>query len=443
MAALAPPEQSLTLQAAMTRATCGGACAAQEAESRPTSQSAGILKNGGIKMLKHIVNLLKGQVTGRVESGFPERVLNLCAEYGIPFWDLRWESPVSFTFTLARRDWKRLRRLARRIDCDLAAVSWRGVPFFAGRMRRRYALWIGGLLCGLALFYGSFFIWDFQVEGNETVSSQEILRALEKYGVAFGTYGYGVNSYELRSYLLLELPELSYIAVNVRGCRAYVQVRERVFAPEIVSKRQPGNTVAAKDALVTAIQPWDGEKQVLPGTLVRAGQLLISGVVQNDYAGVRYLRGMGRVYGRTWYELECRVPLRVQEKVPDGREQVRRSLLVGKNRINLYFGSSIIGDSCDKITTWDKWRLPGNVALPITLVTERLQPYTLREVQRSQEEALRLADTILTARLHRALEEGEVLRRELTSRVEDGLLVVTLSAECQEQIGRFVDLPEE
>ncbi len=39
-------------------------------------------------MLKHLVNLLKGEVTGRVESGFPERVLNLCAEYGIVFWDL-------------------------------------------------------------------------------------------------------------------------------------------------------------------------------------------------------------------------------------------------------------------------------------------------------------------------------------------------------------------
>ena len=51
-------------------------------------------------MLNHIVNLLKGQVTGRVESGFPERVLNLCAEYGVAFWDLTWESPVSFTFTL-------------------------------------------------------------------------------------------------------------------------------------------------------------------------------------------------------------------------------------------------------------------------------------------------------------------------------------------------------
>ena len=394
-------------------------------------------------MLKHIVNLLKGEVTGRVESGFPERVLNLCAEYGVVFWDLRWESPVAFTFTLTRRDWKRLRKLSKRLDCDMTAVSWKGTPFFVGRMRHRYALWAGLGLCALLLSYGSFFIWDFEVEGNETVSRQEILRALEKYGVGFGTYGYGVNSFELRNYLLLELPELSYIAVNVRGCRAYVQVRERVPAPEIISKRDIGNTVAAKDALVTAIQPWDGEKQVLPGTMVKEGQLLISGVVQNDYAGVRYLRGMGRVYGRTWYELRCQVPLTVWEKEYTGEERVQRALLVGKNRINLYFSSSIPGDTYDKITTKDKWTLPGNIPLPITMVTETLRGYTLKESSRSQEEAIRLADTILTARLRRSMEEGEVLSRELTCEVVGDTLMVTLSAECQEQIGRFIDTPKE
>ncbi len=394
-------------------------------------------------MLKHIVNLLKGEVTGRVESGFPERVLNLCAEYGIIFWDLRWESPVAFTFTLTRRDWKRLRKLSKRLDCDMTAVGWKGTPFFVGRMRHRYALWIGLGLCAVLLSYGSFFIWDFEIEGNETVSQQEILRALEKYGVGFGTYGYGVNSFELRNYLLLELPELSYIAVNVRGCRAYVQVRERVPAPKIVSKRDTGNTVAAKDALVTAIQPWDGEKQVLPGTMVKEGQLLISGVVQNDYAGVRYLRGMGRVYGRTWYELRCQVPLTVWKKEYTGERTVRRALLVGKNRINLYFSSSIPGDTYDKIASKDKWTLPGNIPLPVTMVTETLRGYILKETVRSQEEAMRLADTILTARLKRGMEEGEVLSRELTCEVVGDTLLVTLSAECQEQIGRFIDTPKE
>ena len=393
-------------------------------------------------MMSHVVNLLKGEVTGRVESGFPERVLNLCAEYGVAFWDLRWESPVAFTFTLARRDWKRLRRLSKRVDCDLTAVSWKGTPFFLGRMRRRYALWVTLALGLAALVYSSFFIWDFQVEGCETVSPQEILRALERHGVGFGTYGYAVDSPELRNLLLLEMPQLSYIAVNVKGCRAYVQVRERVPAPEIVSQREPGNTVAAKDALVTAIQPWDGEKQVLPGTTVREGQLLISGVVQNDFGGVRYLRGMGKVYGRTWYTLQCRVPLTKQVKTYTGDEKVRRAVLIGKKRINFYFSSSIPGDTYDKIVSQDKWTLPGDVALPVTMVTERLRPYTLTERERAQEEAVILAEKVLSARLEDAMEEGEVLDRDVTWQTEGDTLLVTLSAECLEQIGRFVDAPE-
>ena len=391
-------------------------------------------------MMKRIVNLLKGEVTGRVESGFPERVLNLCAEYAVAFWDIRWESPVAFTFTTTRRDWKRLRKLTKRIDCDMTAVSWKGTPFFLGRMRRRVALW-GSLAAGvLLLFYSSLFIWDFEIEGNKTVSDQAILRALEKQGVGFGTYSYAVNSAVLRNNILLEMPELSYIAVNVRGCRAYVQVRERVFAPEIVSRRDPGNTVASKDALVTAIQPWDGEKQVLPGTTVREGQLLISGVVQNDFGGVRYLRGMGKVYGRTWYTLQCRVPLTKQVKTYTGDEKVRRAVLIGKKRINFYF--SIPGDTYDKIVSQDKWTLPGDVALPVTMVTERLRPYTLTERERAQEEAVILAEKVLSARLEDAMEEGEVLDRDVTWQTEGDTLLVTLSAECLEQIGRFVDAPE-
>ena len=394
-------------------------------------------------MLKHLVNLVKGEVTGKVESGFPERVLNLCAEYGITFWDLDWASPVEFTFTMTRRDWKRLRRLSRKIDCDMTAVGWKGTPFFLGRIRHRYGLWVTLAVCTALVFWGSFFIWDFEIEGNVTVSSQEILRALDKYGVGFGTYGFDVDSSELRNYILLEIPELSYIAVNVKGCRAYVQVRERILPPEIVSKREPGNTVAVKDALVTDIQPWDGGKMVLPGTTVEQGQLLISGVVQDNVTGVRYLRGMGKVYGRTWYSLQCRVPLTVQEKVYTGKESTRRALLVGKKRWNLYFSSSFLGDTCDKITSWEKWELPGGVALPVTTASETLRFYELVERERTEEDALALADTVLTARLEAYMEEGQVLSRELTSQVVDGNLVVTLVAECQEQIGRLVEIPKE
>ena len=394
-------------------------------------------------MLKTITNLLKGEVTGRVESSFPERVLNICAEYGIRFWDLRWESAVAFTFTMTRRDWKRLRRLSRRLDCDMTAVRWRGTPFFVGRMRRRYGLWVTLGICSLLLFYGSFFIWDFDIEGNETVSEQEILRALEACGVEFGSFGYGVNSFQLRNELLLKLPKLSYIAINVRGCRAYVQVRERIEPPEIISRQVAGNTVAKKDALVTTVQPWDGEKQVLPGTTVTEGQLLISGVVENDYGGTRFLRGMGEVYGRTWYSLQCKVPLTVQKKTYTGEEITRKAILFGKNRVNLYIDSRNSGDTCDKIVSWKKSVLPGNIPLPVTIVTETLRIYEITPVKRSKKDALVLADTVLTKRLAGYLADGEVLRRDLTCEVAGDILLCTLDAECEEQIGKFVSIPTE
>ena len=394
-------------------------------------------------MLREMTNLLKGEVTARVESGFPERVLNLCGEYGLAFWDLQWESAAAFTFTLARRDWKRLRRITAKLDCELTAVSWRGTPFFLGRMRYRYGLWVTLGLCSLLLLWGSFYIWDFEIEGNETVSDQTILRALEKYGVAFGTFGYDVNSFQLRNDLLLELPELSYIAVNVRGSRAYVQVRERVDAPEIIDMEQPGNTVAAKDALVTEIQPWDGEKMVLPGTMVREGQLLISGVVDSGYGGNRQVRGMGKVYGRTWYTLRCRVPLTAAEKTYTGEQTVRRAVLLGKNRVNLYIGSSISGDTCDKIINWDQWELPGGLVLPVTVVTETLREYTLTETRRSQAEAETLGALVLDRELDALLEDGELLSRQVNSQVEGDTLLVTLTAECREEIGEFVEIPKE
>ena len=48
---------------------------------------------------------------------------------------------------------------------------------------------------------------------------------------------------------------------------------------------------------------------------------------------------------------------------------------------------------------------------------------------------------LLDARLAGYLDEGEILSREVSSEVVDGDLVVTLSAECEEQIGKFVDAP--
>ena len=131
-------------------------------------------------MLNQIVNRLQGQVRIRVETPFPERVLNLCGARNLTFWDMAWESDTAFTCRMSRRDFYVLRRAVKQLDCTLTVVRKEGVPFFLGRFRRRHALAAGALVCGTMLFFGSFFIWDFTVEGNVRVTEEEIVEIVEK-----------------------------------------------------------------------------------------------------------------------------------------------------------------------------------------------------------------------------------------------------------------------
>ena len=65
-------------------------------------------------MLEGAVNRLRGQVRLRVESGYPERVLNLCAQRRLELRAVRWESERAFCCTLSRHDFLVLRLLSRK-----------------------------------------------------------------------------------------------------------------------------------------------------------------------------------------------------------------------------------------------------------------------------------------------------------------------------------------
>ena len=318
-----------------------------------------------------------------------------------------------------------------------------GLPYLALRLRRRTVLLAGLIACVGLFFFSTLFIWDFTIEGNRTVSDEEILRSLQKNGVTLGTFAFAFRSDDLRNHVLLDIPELSYIAVNVSGCRANVQVRERVEPPEDVDKRKPGNTVAVRDGLVTEIRPYDGEKLVLPGTTVQEGQLLISGVVDDAQAGTRFLMGRGKVYARTWYQLRCKVPMEKEEKVYTGKEKTVFAFCWGTKRVNLYNSSSIDREDCDKITLRTQLTLPGGIALPITVVKETYRYYETETVERTQEEAEALASQVLSKTLLSGMDEGLVEEEQYSSVVWENGYLVELAAECREQIGRFVEIPTE
>ena len=390
------------------------------------------------------LHLMRGCVTVTVEGALPEKLLNLCAGNGLRFWNASPASGYSLTMTIYRRDHSRLCALAERAQCRITSSSERGLPRTARPLKRRYAFIIGVALAAALLFWSSLFIWDLDVYGNETVSDAEILAALDECGVGVGSFWPFMSSDLIRCRVILRVPELKWLTVNVRGSHASVIVREATPKPELRDEYTPTDITAAKAGIITNIMAYAGETQVVKGQTVDQGELLVSGGVRSTLAQPRFLHACADIYARVWYDLTAKCPLKAAEKRYTGRSTTRYALIFGDERINFYGNSGISGAGCDKIISERSLAIKGVFALPVTLVKETLTEFETVYSEPNRQYLQNRLRELLNDRLARELgEDGTLIQSSFSAAVQDGYLVVTLHAECVENIAREQTMSEE
>ena len=397
--------------------------------------------------MQKIINFFRGSVLYTVTGAFPERFLNLCAQNAVAFWGLEWLDDHTLRLCFARKDAKKARSLAEKVMCEAKAARRAGVPFFLAKFRRRYAFLAGLTLAAAAVCVLSRFILTIEVTGNCAVSTAVILSELNRQGVRVGSYGPSIDEKVVSQEALLRIPELSWMAVNLHGTRAEVLVREKVPKPAIVDRTVPSHVVSVATGIITHMEVLEGQPLFQEGNTVLAGEILISGVIdvpEPQYAdtdlGTRITHAMGSVWARTWRTLEARIPLEAQVKRYTGEEVTRYSLGVLDRRLNFYGNSGISLDKYDKITSSHSLTLPGGRVMPLVLRAERYRGYVTEPAALDAEAARTMLEERLLERLDGLVgADGEVLRTDFAVREENGILVVTLLAECREQIGRVVE----
>ena len=386
---------------------------------------------------KKLRNALRGTVEVSVECAMPERVLNLCAVRSVPFWELRWVDEIHLTFSTTRSGAAELKRIAERTAATVTFGAEKGIPVLARRLRRRYVLLFAAAAFFALVWYGNTHVWTLEVTGNETVSTAAILRALEKQGVRAGIKATSIDQDVLRNHILPELPDLSWLAVNVTGCTAHVQVVERHRPGELVKDRLVQNVAAARDGLVVKAEVLRGQSHVAAGDTVMAGQILISGIPEDLHGA----HAMGRIYARTWYTLTLSEPMEVEKKLPGGDKRTRLAVDLGKKRIKFPTRGSTFEENCDKITLYRNLSLPFGLPLPVTLVQESICGCETVTVQRSITQTQAAAEQELLRQLRREMtESGEVVSTVFTAEQEGTHLIVTLTAECYEDIAQNIPM---
>lgn len=395
---------------------------------------------------QQLVNLFRGSVRLEVTGDFPERFLNLCAQRGAAFWGVEWPDSHTLRITVAWHDRPGLEELAERTGCRITEQGKKGVPPFLLRFQKRYALLAGLVLALLAVSFLSRFVLVVEVEGNERVPSRIIVSELWRQGLRPGVYGPALSTRDIANRALLNLDDLSWMAVNLHGIRAQVVVRELVKKPDIVDKSVLGDIVAEAPGVVTHMEVWSGDPAVAEGATVLPGEVLIRGSVKMDpplYSENSPewmpVRAMGRVEGRTWRTLAAAIPLEALVKAPTGAGLTRWSLTFLDRRVNFSQNSGIPFDRYDKITgTWNL-TLPDGTVLPFALHRERAEEYETVTVPVDIPAARSMLEETLLGQLADLLgETGQEVSHSFAAAQEDGQLIVTLTAECTEELGRFL-----
>lgn len=393
--------------------------------------------------MRHLMNLIRGMVRVRLTGLFPERIVNLCAQAGIDFWAMEWLDEHTVRFTTRRGSLGLLEELAAKVGCQVERESSRGLPDFLGRFRTRYAFLAGLLLALCAVSFLSRFVLTVEVSGNERVPSAVILSQLRRLGVRPGAYGPALDRKQLAQEALVELKDLSWMAINLHGTRVEVIVREAIKEPERIDETGWFDIVAQADGIVTHIEPEQGDALVGDGDVVARGDVLISGTVTLEPplysdAPTRYYQthARGRVWARTWRVLTAAIPAETETKDYTGAEKSVWSVNFFGRRMKIFGNTGISWPMYDKITTVRPVTLPGGRELPLALHRETYREYLPRTAEVDREAAQALLEEQLQKRLAALIgEDGTVESARFSARVTDGQLEVTLTAQCLEEIG--------
>ncbi|OQB24156.1 MAG: putative stage IV sporulation protein YqfD [Firmicutes bacterium ADurb.Bin182] len=393
-----------------------------------------------MNMRSPVWNYLTGYVNIKAEGVALERLLNNAARKGVRLTGIRRLSPVALTARLSAKDFYALHSLRKGMRVRIKILDKRGLPFIYTRNRFRKVLLFGWIIVLALLFAASRYVWFVDIKGCEKVGEQEIMMLLENEGILAGTPQKDLEPYSLGSKLMQKDPRIAWAGVSLKGVILTVQIKEAVQPPVILNDTRPANVYAAKDALIIKITALKGEARVMPGDVVRAGEVLISGDLRTDSTPELFVHAEGEVIGHVWYTVSAKADLYENKLMRSGKSvPYTKIIFISPSVYETFTNGWDFGGFADyelvKSRGFELDRL-----FPLRVETGACFELVNQKAARSMEDAEREALAQAEKRLIETVpKDAVILSKETVSAAEDdGSIMVEITVRTEEQIGKTI-----
>lgn len=313
-----------------------------------------------------LLRITKGYVSFKAAGGFTERFINLCARNSVQIFNSAYNCGV-FIGEVYADDFSRLRTIARKTGVRISVSEKRGVPFYYKISKHRIGLIIGCAIYFLLIFVLNLFVWNIDASGSDIYCAEQIIETAKQAGVVEGIFRPLFDEKKAaREIYKLYGNKLSWVTVNIKGSRCFIEVRDSENKKQEVLDTSPSNLVADFDGVILSDETLSGIKSISKGNAVKTGDLLVSGVIENEDGSVAYYPSQGNFTARH---------MRNVNVACDGDDSVSQICEVKKKCIVHFLGVSVpfgeIDESDIVVFKRNKYAEYGGYRLPVgyTVIT--------------------------------------------------------------------------
>ena len=231
---------------------------------------------------------------------------------------------------------------------------------------------------------------------------------------------------------------LEWLEIEESGTKYIVRLVERKKETK-QNEYQYQSIVASKDATITSIKAYSGEKVKQVNEYVKKGNVIISGILIKPDGTNLYTKAKGTVLGEVWYKVSLDYPLYYKEERVTGKN---------KSVISIYFLNKEI-----PIFPYKKYKqfkrqskvLIENSIIPFKITKEKLYEVIIKEDIYTNEEAIQ-----------KAIEEAKLKIKENNKNITDikdvqilnkenlnSKIIINLFVSVIEDITEIIEVKEE
>ena len=302
-----------------------------------------------------------------VEGFFIERFINMCKSQDIILWSSKIEKGTVLKARISKSDFKKIHHIARKTSCRVSVEVKSGLPFIMRKYRKRKVFGIAILLIGFFCFVITRFVWNIEVTGIDKISKEEILSDLAQYGISEGKLKHNLDLDEIKNEIRLNRNDLAWIGIDIKGTNVIVKVVEAVEKPEIIDENTTCNIVADKAGVISKMIVRHGTARVNVGDSVSVGDILVEGVMEGKYTGIREVNSDADIYSVSTYEKQKKEAFIQKINERTGNEEKNVEIYI--NNFKIFFNKGVPKfENCDTIRTYKKVKLFSNYYIPIEIV---------------------------------------------------------------------------